>query len=170
VVATAARLRRAANGPAARDLRRASVPEERISALRDRARLLDSIAPRASLARVSLAANQISALMPELYGHYKDPVPPDVLKLDYLDREAQLRSLAGDEASVPPAVSALSSTWTSLRPRVIDVGGRAVAARYTRHVVSMRGLARASDPEALQKQAAKGLDLVDELEHQFRKR
>jgi hypothetical protein len=170
VVVTARRVRRTADGPAARDLRRAGVPEKRISALRDRARLLQSLAPRADLARVSLAANQISALMPELYARYKDPVPPDVLKLDYLDREAQLRSLAGDEPSVPPAVNDLSSTWTRLRPRVIEAGGRAVAARYTRHVVLMRRLARGSDPHALQKEASSGLELVDELEHQFRKR
>jgi hypothetical protein len=170
VVVTTRRLQRAAEGAAAADLREAGVPKERISALRDRARLLQNLAPRADLARVSLAANQISALMPEFYARYKDPVPPDVLKLDYLDREAQLRSLAGDEASVPPAVSELSSTWTSLRRRVIEAGGRRVAGRYTRHVGSMRRLARGSDHRALQKEAVSGLELVDELEHQFRGR
>jgi hypothetical protein len=170
VVVTARRLRRTAEGPAAADLRQAGVPGERISALRDRARLLQKLAPRGDLARVSLAANQISALMPEFYARYKDPVPPDVLKLDYLDREAQLRSLADDQGSVLPAVNEISSTWTTLRRRVIEAGGRRVATRYTRHVGSMRQLARGSDHQALQREAVNGLELVDELEQQFQKR
>jgi hypothetical protein len=170
VVTTARRLRRAAEGPAAADLRDAGVPEGRISAMRDRARLLQNLAPRADLARVSLAANQISALMPGFYARFEDPVPPDVLRLDYLDREAELRSLAGDEASVLPAVNELFTTWTRLRPSVIDAGGRRVAARYTRHVRSMRRLARGSDHQALQSEAVNGLELVDELEHQFQQR
>ena len=103
--------------------------------------------------------------MPELTP-YAGPVPPEVLKLDYLDREVQLRSLAGDQASVLAAVNTLSSTWTSLRPRVIEVGGRRVATRYTRHAGATRLVARGSDHRALQREAVNGLALVDELEHQ----
>jgi hypothetical protein len=168
VVATARVLLRAAKGPATADLREAGVPDYRVAELRSRARLLESLAPRADFARVSLAANRISALMPEFYARYRDPVPPDVLKLDYLDREAQLRSLAGDQASVPGVVTELSSTWSGLRARVIAAGGRRVAARYARHVAAMRRLAR-GPRGALQREAGTGLELVDELEHQFRK-
>ena len=107
--------------------------------------------------------------MPGFYARYEDPVPPDVLKLDYLDREAQLRSLAGDRTSVRTAVDELSTTWTKLRPEVIDAGGDGVAGRYTRHVASMRRLAGGTDERALQKEAVTGLELVDELENQFRK-
>jgi hypothetical protein len=168
VVATARVLLRAAKGPATADLREAGVPDYRVAELRSRARLLESLAPRADFARVSLAANRISALMPEFYARYRDPVPPDVLKVDYLDREAQLRSLAGDQASVPGVVTELSSTWSGLRGRVIAAGGRRVAARYARHVAAMRRLAR-GPRGALQREAGTGLELVDELEHQFRK-
>ena len=168
VVATARSLRRTAGRRAAADLHGAGVPAAGIAALLDRARLLQSVAARAEFARVSLAANQISALMPEFYARFEDPVPSDVLKLDYLDREAQLRSAAGDWASVPPAVNELSSTWKTLRPDVIAAGGRRVAARFTRHVAAMRRLARGSDRQALEAEAARGLELVDELEHQFR--
>jgi hypothetical protein len=90
-----------------------------------------------------------------------------VLELDYLDREAQLRSIAGDQSAVPPATKALVSTWAPLRARVIRAGGRKVAGRYTRHVIAMRRLARGADREALQDEAARGLELVDELERQF---
>jgi hypothetical protein len=66
-------------------------------------------------------------------------------------------------------VNELFSTWTGLRPRVINAGGRRVAVRYARHVASMRRLAH-GPPAALQREAGAGLALVDELEHQFRKR
>jgi hypothetical protein len=167
VIATSRALSRAATTRAGGDLRAAGVPESAIAELAARARLLKSIAPHTDFARLSLAANRISALMPEFYARYRDPVPPAVLRLDYLDREAQLRSLAGDPAAVPGVVGRLSSTWAGLRPRVIDVGGRRIAARFTRHVASMRRLRR-GPPDALQREAATGLELVDALERQFR--
>jgi hypothetical protein len=170
VVATARALRRTADGRATRDLRRVGVGPEGIFELESRARLLAAVAPRADFARVSLAANRISALMPQFYARYQDPVPPAVLKLDYLDREAQLRSLAGDRASVGPAVDQLTQTWTTLRPRVLAAGGSKVATRYTRHVAAMGRLARGSHDQALQNEAARGLELVDALETRFRKR
>ena len=169
VVTTSRELREAARGAAAADLRAADVPADRIAALQDRARLVAALARGAGFLRISLAANQVSALMPDLYAHYADPVPPDVLKLDYLDREAQLRSLAGDRRSVRAAVRELSSTWEKLRPQVIDAGGEKVAASFTRHVRAMQRLVRSSDRAALQKEAVAGLELVDQLEDAFRK-
>ena len=168
VVRTARKVLQAARGRAGADLREAGVAPVEITALQDRARLLDGIAARASFARVALAANSISGLMPALYARFEDPVPPDVLKLDYLDREAQLRSQAGDRASVPPIVKGLAATWAKLRPDVIDAGGEAVAARYADHVRAMRRLARAAG-RPLEREASNGLELVDELESQFRK-
>lgn len=169
VVATAESLRRAASGRAVADLREAGVTAARIALLQDRARRVDALAPDGDVDQVSLAANQVSALMPELFARFKDPVPPGVLKLDYLDREAQLRSRAGDLAAVGPAVRTLSSTWTSLRPDVIAAGGAGVAARYDRHVASMRRLARDPGGQALQREAVTGLELVDALETAFRR-
>jgi hypothetical protein len=168
-VAAARELRRAAEGTAASDLTKAGVEDARIAALQARARVVASVAPRADLLRIALAANQVSALMPDLYARYSDPVPPAVLELDYLDREAQLRSLARDRTAVATAVSALSSTWAGLRPRVIDAGGAEVAARYAHHVAAMRRLARGSGERALQREAVNGLALVDRLEQVFRR-
>jgi hypothetical protein len=168
VVATARKLRRAAAGPASADLRKAGVPADTITALQDRARLVSSLARTADFLRLSLGANQVSALMPELFAHYATTIPPAVQRLDYVDREAQLRSRAGDETSVGAAVEDLSSTWTALRPDVIKAGGAKVAARFSRHVAAMRRLAKGSNAAALQKEAAIGLELVDRLEDAFR--
>jgi hypothetical protein len=170
VVSTARRLRRVADDRASADLRRAGARQDQLFALRERTHLLEAIAPRAAFDRVALAANRISALMPAFYARYRDPVPPEVLKLDYLDREAHLRSLAGDRASVQPTVAALTSTWRGLRARVLAAGGDKIAARFSRHVRAMRRLARGADERTLQQEAAVGLELVDRLERQFRRR
>jgi hypothetical protein len=167
VVATARELQRVAEGEASSALRKAGTPQARIASLQDRAKRLYELAPRAGFLRVSLAANQVSALMPALYARYSDPVPPQVLKLDYLDREAQLRSLARDRPAVLTAVSGLTSTWEKLRPEVIEAGGDQAAAAFARHVGAMRRLAARSD-QALRREAVRGLELVDVLEGVFR--
>jgi hypothetical protein len=169
VVAAARELQRTAEGPVAADLRKADVPADIISSFQVRARLVDSIADREPFLRVSLAANQVSGVMPDLYARYSDPVPPGVLQLDYLDREAQLRSLAEDQASVRDAVLKLSSTWAKLRPQVIEAGAKEAAADFTRHVGAMRRHAAGSNARALQKEASTGLELVDDLEGVFRR-
>jgi hypothetical protein len=170
VVATARKLRRAAEGAAAATLREAGVPEDRIAALRDRARAVDELSARAGFLRISLGANQVSALMPELYARYSDPVPPGVLELDYVDREAQLRSRAGDDEAVAKAVDELSVTWAKLRPQVVAAGGDTATSDFSRHVRTMQRLAARSNRAALQKEARAGLELVDVLEDVFRNR
>jgi hypothetical protein len=169
VVAEAARLVCSAEGPAAEDLSAADVPKDTIAALRDRARRVEDLAPRARLLQVALAASQVSGLMPDLFGRFSNPVPSAVLKLDYLDRDAQLRSFAGDRATVRARVGELGPTWASLRAEVERAGGRAVAARFTRHVAAMARLAAGGEPPALQREASRGLELVDRLEGVFRK-
>ena len=156
------------NGEAADALRSAGVPQERIALLQKRAQSVGDIAGSASFLEVSLAANQVSELMPEFYERYGAPIPPEVLKLDYLDREAELRSRAGEPGAVRSAVRGLGTTWLVLRRQVVKAGGRKEAAEFGRHVANMGKLVDGSSSEALQREARKGLALVDELEGVFR--
>ena len=170
VVAKARELRGVAQGAASADLRRAGVSEGRLGLFRDQAKAVATLAPHAPFLRISLGANQISAFMPEFFARFSNPVPPQVLELDYLDREAELRGLAGDEPGARGAVRRLSATWSALRRRTIDAGGRRVATRYSRHVAAMGRLASRSKGLAFHRKAVSGLELVDELEGVFRKR
>jgi hypothetical protein len=98
------------------------------------------------------------------------PVPASlkaVLALDHLDRDAQLRSRAGEQGAVRSSVRDLAKTWSALRPRVVAAGGRKVAIRYDAHVRAMKRLADSSNRKALQREAVHGLDLVDSLEAVF---
>lgn len=121
-----------AHGKVATTLGKTGVSKNTIRVLQQRADRTAALSRGgASQLRVSLAANGVSQLMPSVYASYKDPVPAQVLKLDYLDREIQLRSQAGDRGSLRAAVKDLGSTWAKLRPQLVQAGGLKVVDRTT---------------------------------------
>lgn len=158
-------LRDLAHGRAATDLRKAGVPRASIAAFGQRAdrtaRL--SLGGGSALA-VSQAANHVSQLMPGFYARFKDPVPAAVLKLDYLDRQVQLDAKAGQRAKLRRTVSDLATTWRQLRPALVGAGGSPVAKAYDGHVAALK---RGGTATAVQKQAIRGLDIVDQMEKVF---
>ncbi|MBI5106557.1 MAG: hypothetical protein HZB46_16500 [Solirubrobacterales bacterium] len=158
-------LRGLAHGAAADALRKAGVPATQIAALQQRADRTARLSLRGAPAlQVSQAANSVSGLMAGFYARYQDPVPAAVLRLDYLDRQAQLDAKAGDRANLRHTVQELAATWQRLRPQLIAAGGTSVATAYDRHVSALQhgGTAVASE-----KQAIHGLDLVDKMEAVF---
>jgi hypothetical protein len=166
VEAEARSLRSTANGPAAVALARAGVPAADVALLRARAGHVAELSRRGSYVSIALAANAVSQLMPRLYGRFRSSVPALVLRLDYFDREAQLRALAGQGGLVESAIDGLRRAWPRVRPKVIAAGGAAEAAAFDRHVAAMARL-RAGDRRAVEAEAVRGLELVDDLERVF---
>jgi hypothetical protein len=164
--ATAATLSAAAAGPAAATLTRSGVPRAEVAQLRARANRLAQVTHSGSFIGIALAANAVSQLMTDLYARFQDRVPAPILALDYLDREVQLRSLAGQPAKAATALKALEPTWLRVRPKVLGAGGAEAAAAFDKHVAAMGRLDTAA-PRKLQAEAARGLELVDELENVF---
>jgi len=162
VVAISARLRAAAGGSATA-LERAGVPRTRVTQLVQRANRVSALAPRGSYLAIMLAANAVSALLPDLYRRFSGPVPALLLELDYLDRDAQFRSLAGQKDRVSIAVRTLARAWLQLRPKVVAAGGGDLARAYDRHVAAMKRLDAVAG-KRLELEAVRGLDLVDSLE------
>jgi hypothetical protein len=165
-VATARALAASADGATVSELRAGGAQAAELAALRARVATVSRLSRAGPYASLALASNEVSGVVAGLYAHFSDPVPVAVRRLDYLDREAQLRSLAGQRGAVPPVVARLAATWASLRRSVVAHGGRTVAAAYARHVAAMRRLARAPGG-ALRREAVNGLNLVDELEGVF---
>jgi hypothetical protein len=143
-------------------------PEAELAQLRERASHVEELATGGGEPlEIALAANAVSALMPALFGLFETDIPPEVLKLDYLDREAQLRALAQESDQVSAAVAELEQTWNGLRPEVVSAGGEQEAAKFAKHVIAMKTFARSGDDSAVEREAVKGLELVDELEQVF---
>jgi hypothetical protein len=153
----------AAMGP----LAEANVPADKLRELRGRAANVDELARGGKALEVALAANAVSGLMPALYGYFDVAVPTAVLELDYLEREAQLRSMAHEDAAAAAAVGQLRRTWQRLRPQVVGSGGQDEAASFAEHLAAMERLRREGDAGGLQDEAKNGLELVDELERVF---
>lgn len=166
VVAGAARLRAEADREAAPALRRGGVRPAEVALLEKRAARVAAVARSGRFVTVALSANAVSQLMPGLYGHFRNRVPPTILKLDWLDREAQLRSLARQPAAVASAVAELRRTWPLVRRKVVAAGGADEARAYDRHVAALHRLDPA-DGARVQEEASRGLELVDDLENVF---
>jgi hypothetical protein len=158
-------LKTLAHTSVAAHLARAGVAQSTIRALQKRADQVAQLSTSgASRLSVSLAANHVSQLMPAFYAGYQDPVPPAVLQLDYLDRQIQLGSMAGQTGQVKRLVNGQSATWAKLRPQLVAAGGTQLARQYDAH---LQALKRDRSPTAVQMQALKGLDLVDQIEKAF---
>jgi hypothetical protein len=154
-----------AHGSAAADLRNSGIPALKVRVLQQRAdRVAQLSASGAPTLDVSLAANDLSRLMPSLYAHYSDPVPATVLKLNYLEREVQLQSRSAQPVRERAAINSLRSTWAKLRPLLVRAGGAKVAAAYDAHMIALDAPAQ---PGAFQQEAVKGLDLIDQMEGVF---
>jgi hypothetical protein len=165
VVAGAQKLNRTA-AQAVPVLRGAGPTNAQLSVLRQRAARVASVSRSGRFITVALAANSVSELMPGLYSRFSVAIPPAVLSLDYLEREAELRARAGQKGRVPALVHRLATTWSGLRARVRARGGRKEAAAFDKHVAAMKRLAPAAGV-GLQREADVGLELVDDLENVF---
>jgi hypothetical protein len=167
VVRNARKLKAAADGPAATELREAGVGAAEITDFRARAADVAKLAPTADLTRVALASNRAFALVPGFFARYTSPVPADVLRLDYLDFEAKLRARVGDARGLGDASRRLGATWVHVRPAVLRAGGDRAAARFDAHVAQLGRLVSDGGGRPAEREAQHGLDLVDELEEVY---
>jgi hypothetical protein len=170
VVRKARRLQAAAAGPVARELRAAGVPAATIADFRARAERVARLATKADLLQVALASNHAFESIAGFYALYRSRIPAPVSRLDYLDYEAKLQAKAGNATALRTATAGLAATWRQLRPGFIQAGGARVAPRFDAHVARMRRLAAVDDRAQAIREAQRGLDLVDVLEHVYERR
>jgi len=157
-------LNEAAQGQAAKDLATAGISAARIDELKARAAEVARIAPGGKPIDVALAANRAFELVPGFFAVYSDPVPAEVIELDYLDFEAKLQGIAGDSTEAASAIAQLDRTWSALRGEVVAAGGDSAAAQFDAHVAEMLRLTSAGTDQQIADEAQHGLDLVDEIE------
>jgi len=166
VIREATRLARETNGSTIAPLTGLGVPRAKVARLSQRANHVYRLARSGSFVEILLAANGVSQLMPSLFGHFYDRVPTPILALDYLDREAELQSLARQPEKVASAVKGIEQTWAGVRPKVIAAGGVSEAAAYQTHVATMKRL-EPTEGQKVRAEAVHGLELVDALEQVF---
>lgn len=162
--AAANSLNKAAQGQAATDLAAAGVPAQQIRELQERAAGVAGLAPGGNPVDVALAANRTFELVPGFLARFSDPVPAEVIQLDYLDFEVKVQSIAGNREAAAKAAAALKRLWSKMSPRVVASGGESAARGYSAHVKALDPLLAKGTDEQIAAEAQNGLDLVDQIE------
>lgn len=163
-VAAARTLDRVARGQAATDLAAGGVAQARIAKFQARAAGVDMLAASGTPIEVALASNRAFDMISRFFALYRDPVPAEVIRLDYLDFEAKLQAIAGNRHAATDAVRDLDAVWTALQPQVFAAGGQNAAKSFDQHVRAIRVLVRTGTDRQVAKEAQHGLDLVDRIE------
>ena len=104
-------------------------------ALRSRATSVTGLAARSrSPLAIAQAANGVIRLIADHPDVFEDSAAPELLSLDYLEREAQLRSLAGQHLAVTAVVERAVAVWPRLRRRLIAAGANELAQQFDAHL------------------------------------
>lgn len=109
-------------------------------------------------------ANRVTFLVAEMSRPYKQRAPVELTELDYYGRELEMWSAAKDMRRLQQAASGMTTSWRTVRPRVVSHGGKAQAGKFD----SLMGrLAKAKTPTDYGRLATPILDEVDMLENVF---
>lgn len=127
---------------------------------------LDSAVARRSRTAGLREANRLTELGALLAAPHHPPVPAAVTLLDYYGRELEIWAEAKNVPKLAKTASALGKTWRGLRPRVLERGGKAEAARFDR-ILARVSVARTAAQYAAT--ATPVLDEVDALEAVFKR-
>ena len=114
------------------------------------------------------AANDVSASVIELIGHYRLGHPVQVGRLDVIGRQIVIDVERSDDDRARSDVDAARRQWTEVRASVLRHRGARVAARSDRVVTRLRAAAAAQDRRALENGANDLLELVDRMERLYR--
>ncbi len=118
---------------------------------------------------VARAANAISAWMDKFYGLYSNPVPAEVIRLDYLGREVVLDAMSNDFVAATQHDTQIATAWRQVRPKVVAAGGTQEATDTDAVKVALGTASQAKDGPTTIAKANVLLELVDSLERVFAK-
>lgn len=113
------------------------------------------------------AANGVSAWMGALFSLYAEPVPPDVIELDYRGREMVLDALLPDLTAAADDLAALDGIWRRVRPLVESAGGGTEAAEFATGIDAVHAAISAGNAQRTVAATNSLLERVDLLEGVF---
>jgi hypothetical protein len=110
------------------------------------------------------AANDLSAATIDLYSVYQPAVPPDLGRLDMLERQIVLDVAASDLAAAANTLAIVDAIWARLKPLMLLHNGSELAAQFDASLAAQRTAWEGKKGSAVTEQAQKALELVDALE------
>lgn len=128
---------------------------------------LQQAADNQDAAATMQAANDVSAVVVELFALYQPPIPADVGRLDVLERQLILDVAAADYTKAQTSFTKTQSVWASVKPSVLDHQGATVAQQFEESLQIQEQALQAQDAATLTTEAKNGLELVDALERLY---
>jgi hypothetical protein len=114
-------------------------------------------------ARTIQAANDVNAAAVELYGFYNPTLPPEINRLQALERQVVKASADGDLDGVSDTLGTIRGTWDRVRPTVsARVGDQAVRG-FDQYIADQQAALAAGNGEELSAGAKKALAMLDEM-------
>lgn len=95
---------------------------------------------------------------------YSDPVPVDIVKLEYLGVEFEMWAAAGNQRKLDQIAAEIQRTWLSVRPEVLANGGTFEAREFDETV---KHVEQAVSPGQYERLARTILDRAGDLKKVF---
>ena len=110
------------------------------------------------------SANDLSAIVVDLYDVYHPAVPTDLGRLDVLERQVILDVDGKDFAAAAKTLATINTTWERVKPFMMAHKGAEVATRYEKSLATQASVLKAQDGNGLKDEAKNALEIVDALE------
>ena len=113
------------------------------------------------------AANDLSAAVFDLFTVYRPATPADLGRLDVLERQIVLDTVAKDFPAAANSLAITRSIWARLKPDILAQRGSAAATRFENSLAMQQTALGTRDASALTAEASDALELVDKLEQLY---
>ncbi len=110
------------------------------------------------------SANDLSAVVVDLYDLYKPTTPSDLGRLDVLERQVGLDVDAGDLKAAAATLDKITSIWANLKPFMLEHKADAQVKQFDRSLAEQATALKEGDGAALKEEALNALEIIDALE------
>jgi hypothetical protein len=131
---------------------------------------IKTVAEAKDVAKTMQAANDLSAIIVDLYDVYKPATPTDLGRLDVLERQVVLDLDIKDFAAAEKTLAQISTIWERVKPTVLSQNpqkSKAVAEQFDESLTTQAELLKKRDLEGVQDEARNSLEIVDALERLY---
>jgi hypothetical protein len=113
------------------------------------------------------AANDMSAVVVDLFDLYHPTIPADVGRLDVLERQAVLDTAAGNFTAVSDDLVKINQVWETLKQSVLVHKGQDTAKQFEASLDAQAVALAAQDATTLTSEARNALEIVDVIEQLY---
>lgn len=117
--------------------------------------------------QIAFAANQITGIGADFSSHFKQRVPAEIGRLDYLGREILLEASNNNLTAINRRLGDIDYTWQNIKPEILTHWGNNQAAVFEKLVSEIKLLKDKPNSSEYKKIVNKYSDQIDNLEKLF---